>query len=139
MSEGLHHHRACFETRSSSAPQHEGAVDGIKKFLILRRPRSGRLEERTASIQHVFDSVFAGWGGCSDGGDQSVQLLQRAGRAEHVAVRAYQNGRSVNSLKPGSQLGGVIDHERDIAIREASSVSAGRLAAKSGGSRAANR
>ena len=58
-------------------------------------------------------------GGCSDGGDQSVQLLHRAGRAEHVAVRAYQNGRSVDCLKPGSQLGRVIDHDRDIAIREA--------------------
>jgi hypothetical protein len=63
---------------------------------------------------------------CSGGGRAvNAQAAARAfsscserPRAEQVAVLAYQNGRGAGCLKPGSQLGRVIDHDRDIAIRE---------------------
>jgi hypothetical protein len=47
----LHQPPACFETRPGFAASFlsmRNFFDGIKKDLILRRPRSGRLEGRTA-------------------------------------------------------------------------------------------
>src|SRR5580704_3513328 len=51
---GLHRRFACFETRPSGAPQHEVfTLITLNTFLILRRPRSGRLEGRTTPTHPV--------------------------------------------------------------------------------------
>jgi hypothetical protein len=62
--EGLHNGLASFEMRpqfkpgagSLGAPQDEDkALMALRKFLILRRPRSGCLEGRMAPIQPTMD------------------------------------------------------------------------------------
>src|SRR5260370_657065 len=48
----LHRGRAWFETRPAGAPHHEGSFfDGTEKLLILRRPRSGRLEDTLLPVK----------------------------------------------------------------------------------------
>ena len=56
--ERLDRDRACFETRPIGAPQHEAILgwDG-ENLVILRRPRSGRLEGRTG----VYPAVLQFW------------------------------------------------------------------------------
>jgi hypothetical protein len=52
MSIGLHSSHASFETRPMGAPQdEEGWWMALKKVLILRSPRRGRLEGRNSAIQ----------------------------------------------------------------------------------------
>jgi hypothetical protein len=52
MSFALHSSHPSFETRPTGAPQdEEGWWMAIKIVLILRSPRSGRLEGRNPSIQ----------------------------------------------------------------------------------------
>ena len=63
MRKRLHYPGAWFETHASRAPHHEDVVPGIKEDpLILRRPRSGRLEGRGAPIQAVDLPAFSGAG-----------------------------------------------------------------------------
>jgi hypothetical protein len=48
----LYHRPACFETRPEGALlSMRGASIALGNAVILRRPRSGRLEGRTAPIQ----------------------------------------------------------------------------------------
>jgi hypothetical protein len=52
MTEGLHHGRACFETRPLGAPQHEDNADGSKKTAhpeeAAKRPSRRTLGARPA-------------------------------------------------------------------------------------------
>jgi len=62
-----------------------------------------------------------------------VQLLCGAGRAEHVAIRAHQNGRSIDRLQPRLLFRGASSSTMTTSrLVRCSIVSAGRLAAKSG-------
>jgi len=76
--------------------------------------------------------------GCSDGGKR-VQILDRTGGAEHTPVRRRQHRPSASREQPDLRLGRVVGRRHDRAIGEALEVSGGRLAMKSGRSRAANR
>jgi hypothetical protein len=52
--------RASFETRSASAPQDEVHPIALSTtYLILRRPRRGRLEGRTLSIHIPLDCLVS--------------------------------------------------------------------------------
>ena len=55
---------ACFETRPAGAPQHEvSSLIALRKFLILRRLRSSRLEGRTTLIPPIRDFLTAAFAG----------------------------------------------------------------------------
>jgi hypothetical protein len=54
----LHEYPASFETRSATAPQdEEDLFVTLKAYLILRKPRSGCLEGRTAPIPFGFREI----------------------------------------------------------------------------------
>ena len=63
--------------------------------------------------------------GCSDGGKR-VQILDRAGGAEHGPVRRRQHRPSASREQPDLRLGRVVGRHHDLAIGEALEVSGGK-------------
>jgi hypothetical protein len=55
----LHEHPVSFETLAALAPQDEEVFVAQRRVLILRRPRSGRLEGRTMPFQSSCSTLVS--------------------------------------------------------------------------------